>query len=670
MMACQQDRHWSTWVVFLFVALYMVGCTATMPTSSPPLKSSYDAMLGYRRLPAKGAALKVERRLSAGVSRTETAKGFGLRMSHRISVAYQAGKRREVQVVNPAYRVNRMGTKQMVDMGRRVPPRINVQAIRRPAQAFFTSLVSADPTINMIVHPDVSGEITLELKRVTVDEVVQITCEMYHFDCQPLIDKRSQGGMRGYKIFPWQLTTRTYRVDFLPVVRSGYSETVVISSNKKDSISINSSKNKNSSITNSTNAGSKIRTAYESNFWDDLEQTLRSIVKLDLSVSSVKEHTNFMGLVDTTVRRERDKTSASAVTPTLPGTSMSAVDVKSIMVNRQAGLVTVRTYPQEHQEIVTFLQQLRIRSQRQVILEAKVLEVELNDGFQFGIDWLAVNKGLGSGRFPPLSSEPSGGTTFTGSMPYRNEVQSDFLTPFTQGVVLSQQSVQNPVSLAFREHDFVGYIHLLQQQGKVQVLSSPRIATINNQKAVIKVGQDEFFITGLDSGSVVGSGDSSQQIRDPTAIFTSMFTGVSLDVTPQVGEGDMITLHIHPMVTSVQDVEKHFTINGKVQQLPLAQSQTRETDSIVRVANGEVAVIGGLMKSEEVESKSRLPLLGDLPLLGSMFGTTEKNWKKSELVILVRPILVDGRQDWKHRVGESADRIVGMENQPPLWWTQ
>ena len=580
--------------------------------------------------------------------------------------------------------------------------RINVQAIRTPAREFFMSLVSSVPGINMIVHPDVSGEISLELKNVSVDEVVTVTCEMYQLDCRSFAGN-SQNALRGYKIFPWQLATQTYRVDFLPVVRSGRSETVVSSGNRKESIATQFGKDKNSSVTNSINAGSSVQTEYSSDFWDDLEKTVRSILKLDLAVSSITEHVDVRGQVDKTVERKRydvkergslrsvaqklpqekgsqkvifkavtQEEEIKQVTPTEGQTEQIAADIKGIVVNRQAGLMTVRAYPKEHQDIAAFLEKLRVRSQRQVILEAKILEVELSDGFQFGIDWLAINKGLGSSQFPPLLSEPNSGQTFMGNQPYpvgTGSSRDNFAAPFTQGLIVSQLNVAAPLELAFREHDFIGFIHLLQQQGAVQVLSSPRIATLNNQKAVIKVGSDEFFITGLDSGSVIGSGDAAQ-VRDPTAIFTSMFTGVSLDVTPQIGEGDMVTLHVHPMVTDVKDTVKSFVINDKPQHLPLALSRTRETDSIIRVRNGEVAVIGGLMKNSADESKNRLPLLGDLPIFGALFGQTKKEWYKSELVILLRPVVVDPRQGWGEQGVNDAERMQKMSNKEHLWWAR
>ena len=554
------------------------------------------------------------------------------------------------------------------------------------ARTFFAGLAGDDPELNMIVHPDVGGAVSLEMKNVTVDEVMDVACELYRFDCRPFSGDGPYA-VRGYKVFPWRLVTHTYRMDSLPVVRGGRSET---------------------SVSDSGGTGSSVRTRHDSDFWADLEQTLRSILELDMALSSVRERIRIdaRGEIETDIEKRRGavqdepedgtKTTTTTVTTEFdeedqegevtvekiekgkagqPRERPVAVQPpvrngKSIVINRQAGLVTVRAYPKDHREIKAFLQQIRDRGQKQVILEGKILEVELSDGFQFGIDWLTVNKGLGSSRFSPLASEPDGGRTFVASQNEQTIVGTSVLNLnplFSQGLQLARKVAGGPFSMAFREHDFIGFINLLKEQGKVQVLSSPRIATINNQKAVIKVGSDEIFITGLDSGSVSGRGDAAR-VTDPTAVFTSMFTGISLDVTPQIGDGEMVTLHVHPLVTEVRDREKRFTINDKFQSLPLAMSRTRETDSIIRVRDGEVAVIGGLMKRELTDQVDRLPWLGDLPGLGTLFSHVSKKWKRSELVILLRPVVVKERErGWTEMAMQAAGRMESLDRERAPW---
>ena len=586
--------------------------------------------------------------------------------------------------------------------------RFNLLVENEEARRFFQNLVQDDKTISIVVHPDVRGEISLALKDVTVDEVVDITCEMYHFECRPFGNARDGG--RGYKIFPWQLVTKTYRVDFLPVSRDGWSSTS-ISSGDFDA---------NSGVAPDKRSGvssSNIRTRYDADFWTDLENTLRSILNLDLVTTSVKDTVDRMGLqtreiekkpfdsqYDTVVSTEADADSIQESDKKVKsfenggGYTKYTVEgraaddrrelddkygnqrqnlgkrrvrrqLKNLMVNRQSGLITVRAYPKDHRDIRGFLQHIRSRSQRQVILEAKILEVTLHDGAQLGVDWVAINRGLGSSDSAPLNSEPKDAGSFLNSLTTpvydsAGDTVIDNVTTFSKGLLFAKAAAGVPFSLAIRTHDFVGFISLLKQQGKVQILSSPRIATLNNQKAVIKVGEDEVFITGMRQGSTYSNavGIGGQTTAHSVPVFEKMFTGVSLDVTPQIGDSGDITLHVHPLITEVSDKVKTFNINNQSQSIPLALSQTRETDSIVRVGTGEVAIIGGLIKKNLKENKDKVPFFGDIPVLGGMFKQVTKSSVASELVILIRPMIVGQNRQWSADLTQTADRLELLES--------
>jgi MSHA biogenesis protein MshL len=202
--------------------------------------------------------------------------------------------------------------------------------------------------------------------------------------------------------------------------------------------------------------------------------------------------------------------------------------------------------------------------------------------------------------------------------------------------------------------DFTGFLEFLQTQGDVHVLSSPRVSTVNNQKAVIKVGTDEFFVTDVDSQNNTSTTTTTTN-QTVDIQLTPFFSGVALDVIPQISEANVVTLHIHPSVSDVTERIKQININEANQlTIPLALSTIRESDSIVRARSGQVVVIGGLMQNQTKDTTASVPLLGDLPLVGGLFRHKQQTTHKSELVILLRPIVVDGDKTWVDEVKRTT----------------
>ena len=195
-------------------------------------------------------------------------------------------------------------------------------------------------------------------------------------------------------------------------------------------------------------------------------------------------------------------------------------------------------------------------------------------------------------------------------------------------------------------------ISLLDTQGDVDVLSSPRVTASNNQKAVIKVGNDEYFVTKVSSTTVTGT----NPITTPEVELTPFFSGIALDVTPQIDSEGNVLLHVHPSVIKVTEQIKDIQINGSSSELPLAQSEIRESDTVIRAASGDVVIIGGLMKSDNVEMVSKVPLLGDIPLLGEIFTSRSKQMKKTELIIMLKPTVV-GVDTWREELKRSKDLL-------------
>lgn len=471
--------------------------------------------------------------------------------------------------------------------------RFDVSAHDVDAKVFFPSLVQGTP-LSVAVHPDVQGTISLSLKGVTLSEAIQVVEDIYGYEV-------SREG-RILRVFPAGMRTETFPLNYLYMERDGLSVTSVSSgrisdSNNSNSNSNNNNSNNNGSSNNNSNSsngnnsssngssdssnGTFIRSRTKTDFWGELKETLTAIIG------------------DTGNGRQ-------------------------VVVTPQAGLVTIRAFPSELRQVRTFLNSAESHLQRQVILEAKILEVTLSDGYQQGIQWDNVlghvgntNVNFGTSKGPGLN---------------------DKITSAIGGVT----------SLSIKGSDFTTMINLLDTQGDVDVLSSPRVTASNNQKAVIKVGTDEYFVTDVSSTTVAGT----TPVTTPQVELTPFFSGIALDVTPQIDSDGNVLLHVHPSVIDVKEQTKDIKVSDASLELPLAQSEIRESDTVIRAASGDVVIIGGLMKSENIEVVSQVPLLGDIPFLGELFKNRNKQKKKTELIILLKPTVV-GVDTWKTELQRS-----------------
>ncbi|MCK8045815.1 pilus (MSHA type) biogenesis protein MshL [Shewanella sp. 1CM18E] len=470
--------------------------------------------------------------------------------------------------------------------------RFDVSANDVDAKVFFPSLAQGTP-LSVAVHPDVTGKISLSLKGVTLKEALQVVEDIYGYEV-------SREG-RILRIFPAGMRTETFSLNYLYMERQGLSLTSVNSgrisddndSNSNSSNSNNSSSNSSSNSDSSSSNGSNneqtngtfIRSKTKTDFWGELQETLVSII----------------------------------------GNSGGG---RQVVVTPQAGLVTIRAYPNEIRQVRNFIKTAETHLQRQVILEAKVLEVTLSDGYQQGIHWDSVLGHVGSTDIE-FGTSPTTGLT-------------DQITSVLGGVT----------SIKLSGSDFSTMINLLDTQGDVDVLSSPRVTASNNQKAVIKVGTDEYFVTDVSSTTVAGN----TPVTTPEVELTPFFSGIALDVTPQIDEQGNVLLHIHPSVIDIKEQTKTIKISENTLELPLAQSEIRESDTVIKAASGDVVVIGGLMKSENIELVSKIPLLGDIPYLGEAFTNRANSTVKTELVILLKPVVV-GANTWESELKRSQQLL-------------
>lgn len=468
--------------------------------------------------------------------------------------------------------------------------RLQVAATAVEAKDFFTALVEGSP-YSIAIHPEVAGQITLSLTDVTLFEALDVVQDIYGFDI------RQNNNI--IQVYPSGIRSETIALNYLFLKRFGTSSTSINSggvsendpnsggnnnNNNQGSNNRNSNnRNNNNSNSQSTTSGINIYTENESDFWLELKETLTAFV----------------------------------------GTEGG----RSVIVSPQAGLVTVRGLPEEINAVKKFINDTETHLHRQVIIEAKIMEVTLNDDYQQGVHWQEVLGSIGDTNF---TFQTNGSIT-------GNPISS---------------AIGGATSLSFSGPDFSGVIELLQTQGNVQVLSSPRITATNNQKAVIKVGEDEYFVTEVSSTTTTGTATTTT----PEVTLTPFFSGIALDVTPQIDESGDVVLHVHPSVTLTDEQNKSIQLGSQELILPLAQSSVRESDTIIRAKSGEIVVIGGLIETYTIDQESKTPLLGDIPFVGELFKSKSETSQKRELVILLKPVVV-GVDTWQNQLQEARQLL-------------
>lgn len=479
-----------------------------------------------------------------------------------------------------------------------------------PAQQVFMAIVSGT-RYSMLLHPDIDGNISLNLKDVTVFDALESIREMYGYEYK-VDDTRIY-------IQPLGLQTRIFQVNYLTGQRDGKSSLRVSSGSVSDSptsgtgttgVTTSSTSNRQAALDSSN-----VSMSSNADFWDELSKSLTAIV----------------------------------------GTEKG----RSVVISPMSGVVVVRATADEMKNVAAYLKASQLSVERQVILEAKIIEVQLNESFQSGVNWAVFGRGPNSGV---SVGNLGAGTVLRKAGPLAAGAKA---VDFTANTYIAPNFGSNPgtdlvsnaaaglFGLAFQTSNFAALLNFLETQGDVHVLSSPRIATLNNQKAVLKVGTDEFFVTNVTNTTTTGTATTST----PSVTLQPFFSGIALDVTPRIDQNGEIILHVHPSVSLVSTVNKTVDVGGVggTLNLPLASSSVSETDSIVRAKDGQIVAIGGLMRQATFDNQSGLP---GLPK--SVFGQTSKSTQKRELVILIKPTIVNSEKDWADDITRSRDSINAM----------
>ena len=479
--------------------------------------------------------------------------------------------------------------------------RFDLAVNNAPAAQVFMQIGSGTP-YNMLVAPDVAGTISITLKDTTVLEALESLRELYGYDYR----------VTGNRIFvqPNTVTTRLFKINYLPGRRQGASDIRVTSSSISQSGAGGASASGSNSSSGSgsgtpTQRGddsAHVRTTSDADFWREVQASLNSLV--------------------------------------------GSANQRSVVLNPAAGVIVVRATPGELRSVAEYLSAVQVSIERQVMLEAKIVEVELSQDAQSGVNWAGFSN-RSSGKLTIGVGAP--GSTLNNS-----GVINDLNNTVAPGASLAASTIgRGFYGLAFQAANFATLLNFLQTQGNVSVLSSPRIATLNNQKAVLKVGSDELYVTGISTTTT--SGTAGNSTSTPSLTLQPFFSGIALDVTPQIDDAGNVMLHVHPSISTVTEKRKSVDLGSLGSfQLPLAASTINETDSIVRLRDGQIVAIGGLMLTEQRDDRTGLPVLSDAPVVGALFRQKSTVTRKREMVILIKPSVIRDDAAWPEPDAKSV----------------
>jgi len=465
---------------------------------------------------------------------------------------------------------------------------------------------SKESELNIIIDPELSGKVTFDLKRVTLKEALDsILIPMgwtYHIDGKFI------------KISRPQKETRLFALNYIATRRGGKRE-VYASTSTGGGLQTSTLPGQQTAL-----SPGGARTGYtdlvsvdEMDLWKEIQKGLEALI---------------FGTV------EEKETPSEIEKATWTRTDSRG---KKLVVNKSTGVILVSDYPVNLHKVASYLENVEGSSQRQVTIQAKIMEVILSDEHKEGINWKVIEGLPRSINFAWGLTNQAGTSGFSGST-------TGYLSGASSTGGTSASSVSTPglfkikpyggvlaIGAAGSEIALSDVMQAISEQGDVKILSSPTISTLNNQKAIIRVGnQDVFFITGA-----VATQNTVTQIVQPMTIDI----GILLDVTPQIAEDGTIIMNIHPSITD--KTGEKTTPDGK-STFPLLS--VRETDTTVRVRDGQTIIIAGLMQEKNEESYVGVPVLESVPILGGLFRYKTNKKRNSELVIMITPILQVGKK--------------------------
>jgi MSHA biogenesis protein MshL len=483
------------------------------------------------------------------------------------------------------------------------PERFTVVVNNVPAAELLLTL-ARDAKINVDVHPSIQGVVSIN----AIDQtLVQILDRL-----SAQIDMRYKLEGNLLTAVPDTPFVRIYRIDYLNMSRDAVSRTS-IATQVATTGGVGSAKGAESSTGN--NSGAELVNSSNNRYWQSLVESLNSLLQ---------ETDKILPGIDADALDKSD-----AKVP-----SVRFREAAAVIAQPETGVIAVRATSQQHLRVQEFLDSSVLSARRQVLIEATIAEVELGDDFEQGIDWKAVR--IGATNTLGLTLRPGGSLTqLPGGSPVGGVIP-------TLGLIEASHSQG--------QTDITAALRLLESFGRTRVLSSPKISVLNNQTALIKVVENlvYFQLTADFTPGTAGSPTTFTVTSTPNTVPV----GFLMNVTPQIAASGEVILNLRPTISRltgfVEDpgvalslaLARQSGANVPDVSSRVPEIQTREMESIIKVSDGQIAVLGGLMREESSDGEDAIPGAKRVPLLGNLFRNRSRHSKKSELVIFLRPIIV------------------------------
>ena len=536
--------------------------------------------------------------------------GFGMHLSTKLSAVKSAARR--VPGVIP----------QPVATSAHNEPTYSIQVQRGSVQDLLHNL-ARDAKLNLDIHPQVEGMVSINAVKQTLPKILERITRQVDMRYEVLDDTLS--------VVPDTPFLRHYQVNYVNLSRQMESFTAV------NSLIGQSGALPLAAGVSDPRSGVRIANKMSNDFWSKLENNIKDLLRetdkifpqgssetlLDLAASSTnKRNTPIRNKSRLRQVHPKAKRAINALTEAendghekarLSLRQATFREAASVIIHPESGVVSVRATARQHARVSKFIERVQRSAQRQVMIEATIIEVELSDSYQQGIEWSRMRSD-GSG----FSIRPAAlGASVVGSV---------------QPFILSLARRSDPLNIS-------AILNLLHSYGEAKVISSPRLSVLNNQTALLKVVENfVYFNVKSDTVSTANSGNVVTVSTSPQSVSI----GLVMAVTPQVSESKQIILNVRPSISSIAALREdpNPVIPAGVKNY-VPQVRTREIESVMRLESGEIAVLGGLMEDSFSNKTGEVPILGKIPLLGEIFTGRANSGKKSELVIFLRPLLID-----------------------------